>query len=65
MPLSFATPFENVDFEKTKNQFLLSSQTNVLEVNLQHEIDWIVFNVQQTGKCSADFAIESECTKNK
>lgn len=49
VPLSYATPFENSDFRNTKNQFLLRSTSPALEVNLLEKIDWIVFNVQQTG----------------
>lgn len=50
VPLNFATAFENQDFKSTKHQFLLSSKAIAPEINLRKKIDWIVFNVQQTGE---------------
>lgn len=50
VPLSYATTIENQNFSSTKNQFLLPSKSKVLEINFLEKIDWIVFNVQQTGE---------------
>lgn len=49
VPLNYATTFENSNFQSTKNHFLLPSKSNALEINFLEKIDWIVFNVQQTG----------------
>lgn len=52
VPLTYATSFENRNFQSTKNTFLLHSKAAALDINLLEKIDWIVFNVQQTGECT-------------
>lgn len=68
VPLSYATKFDNQNFQSTKNQFLLTSKSNALEINFLEQIDWIVFNVQQTGKFRTILflihtLLKMECTK--
>lgn len=46
IPITYATSKE--DFSKTQKQYILSSDT--LQINLGKEVDWIIFNVQQTGE---------------
>lgn len=50
VPLTYATSFENQKFQSTKHTFLLQSKVTALDINLLEKIDWIVFNVQQTGE---------------
>lgn len=47
VPLTYATAFENSDFKNTKPNTILTLEKQ--SIALKTEIDWIVFNVQQTG----------------
>lgn len=47
VPLTYASSKENGNFSDTKPIALLSNHS--LEINLREPVDWIVFNVQQTG----------------
>lgn len=47
VPLSYASNKENSNFSVTKPFTLLSNYT--LHINLSEPVDWIIFNVQQTG----------------
>lgn len=48
VPLTYATSLENNDFNNTKSTLILSK--GQLSIEFEKEIEWIVFNVQQTGK---------------
>lgn len=61
VPLSYATSFENREFQSTKNTFLLQSKVPALDINLLEKIDWIVFNVQQTGEFTAHIEHLNTC----
>ena len=50
IPLNYASPLNNNNFESTKHLFILNRNQNNIKVELQEETEWIVFNVQQTGK---------------
>lgn len=51
IPLNTATSWDNANFERTSNQFIFSKRLNKsLEIELINKTDWIIFNVQQTGK---------------
>lgn len=47
IPLTYATDKENSDFSFTKPMAMLSNGS--LQVDLKEPIDWIIFNVQQSG----------------
>lgn len=47
VPLTYASSKENADFTITKPITLLTNKS--LEINLKEPVDWIIFNVQQTG----------------
>lgn len=47
IPLSYASNKENTDFSQAKPFALLSDQS--MQIDLNEPIDWIIFNVQQTG----------------
>lgn len=47
VPLTWASNNENSDFSKTKPMAMLLNSS--LQISLNKPIDWIVFNVQQTG----------------
>lgn len=50
VPLNYATQIDNADFNSTHSNFVLSQKSgSVLSVELKYEVEWIVFNVQQTG----------------
>lgn len=56
VPLNYATSEENANFQNTQKLFMLPRKYGgALKLNLQYEIDWIIFNVQQTGElqCTA------------
>lgn len=47
VPLTWASNNENTDFSYTNPMALLSNSS--LQIELKTPIDWIVFNVQQSG----------------
>lgn len=47
VPITYASNRNNTDFIDTKPVNILSH--NCLNINLKEPIDWIIFNVQQTG----------------
>lgn len=47
VPLTYASSKENSHFSGTKPITLLTNKS--LEINLKEPVDWIIFNVQQTG----------------
>lgn len=47
VPLTYASSKENSNFTDTKPITLLSNYS--MEINLSEPVDWIIFNVQQTG----------------
>lgn len=52
IPLNYATQADNSNFNSTHPLFILSRKSgsnSVLTVELKYEVEWIVFNVQQTG----------------
>lgn len=50
VPMSYATANDNSDFATTKARFFLPPNYDEgLNVTIPDKIDWIVFNVQQTG----------------
>lgn len=50
VPITWASNSENIDFSHTKPMAMLVNSS--LQISLNKRIDWIVFNVQQTGKNS-------------
>lgn len=48
VPITYATDKENTDFSFTKPIAILSKDS--LQIDLKEPADWIVFNVQQSGK---------------
>lgn len=50
IPITYASNKENTNFSITKTTQFLSKQSQ--EIELEEAIDWIVFNVQQTGRHS-------------
>lgn len=56
IPINYATNKENQHFNNTATKFILSATKNFTDnqitLNLGEEIDWIIFNVQQTGECN-------------
>lgn len=54
VPINWATSWDNANFNRTSSQFILSKRLNKpLEVELLSKTDWIICNVQQTGKHSS------------
>lgn len=49
IPVTYASDKENTEFNETKAQSFFSEETQTIVLN--EAIEWIVFNVQQTGKC--------------
>ena len=49
IPISYASDKHNKNFNETKSTVHLTGEK--LEIKLNDEIEWIVFNVQQTSKC--------------
>lgn len=47
VPLTYASNRENRNFSSTKPIALLSNIS--MEIDLREPVDWIIFNVQQTG----------------
>lgn len=47
VPITFASDKQNANFNNTKAGIFLSGET--LQINVTEPIEWIVFNVQQTG----------------
>lgn len=47
VPLTWASNNENKEFSHTKPMAMLKNAS--LQINLKKPIDWIVFNVQQSG----------------
>lgn len=58
VPLTYATSKENSNFTVTKPITLLSNHS--LEINLKEPVDWIIFNVQQTGICTLNLSFFTE-----
>lgn len=48
IPITFTTNNHNTNFSNTKPTMYLSSKEKIID--LESSIEWIVFNVQQTGK---------------
>lgn len=48
IPLNYATSDENSNFSDTTYKMILSGNETI-NITFPNEIDWIVFNVQQTG----------------
>lgn len=48
VPLTYATDKENTDFSFTKPVAILSKESS--KIDLKEPADWIVLNVQQSGK---------------
>lgn len=48
VPFSYASNKENTDFSSTKHSTNFSVQS--IQIELNGPIDWIILNVQQTGK---------------
>lgn len=48
VPLTWASNYENTDFSYTKPMAMLMNSS--LKIELKKPIDWIVFNVQYSGK---------------
>ena len=48
IPLTYASNNQNSNFSYTKPLAMLSDES--MEIELEEPIDWIIFNVQQTGK---------------
>ena len=48
VPITYANNHENTDFMNTKPLNMLSDKC--LKIKLKRPIDWIIFNVQQSGK---------------
>lgn len=49
IPITYSTDKQNENFTETKATVHLSNESLVIE--LGDAIEWIIFNVQQTGKC--------------
>lgn len=47
IPLSFASDNENSDFANTNTRIVLANDQQ--DIDIGHKVNWIVFNVQQTG----------------
>lgn len=51
IPLNYATTVHNSNFNSTKTSFMLSQRAGAtITIDMKPEVDWIVFNVQQTGQ---------------
>lgn len=50
IPLNYATSLENEGFSQTTTKFLLSTSDKLINDTFDKPIDWIIFNVQQTGE---------------
>lgn len=48
IPITYANNYENIDFIDTKPAIMLSEKS--FKIDLKKPIDWIIFNVQQSGK---------------
>lgn len=48
IPITYANNHQNTDFIDTKPVTMLSDKC--IKINLKKPIDWIIFNVQQSGK---------------
>lgn len=51
IPITYASDKQNTDFSATKASVYLTHFNESLQIELGEAIQWIVFNVQQTGKC--------------
>lgn len=49
IPINYAWSGENGDFELTSAMSTFSADTNTLDIEFATPVDWIVFNVKQTG----------------
>lgn len=52
IPITYASDRDNSDFSSTKPITVLSTET--MQIDFKNPIDWIVFNVQQTGNCRVE-----------
>lgn len=50
VPLNIATADDNEDFSNTRTRFVLKQGDIGLNISLPKGIQWIIFNVQQTGE---------------
>lgn len=50
IPITFTTENES-NFEDTTPPFIMNAKTYVLNLTNIDEDDWVIFNIQETGKC--------------
>lgn len=56
IPLTFASDKQNLEFNETKAKWFFAEES--MKIELGEAIEWIIFNVQQTGWCfNVDFQI--------
>lgn len=48
--LNYATSAQK-NFQVTESAFSLSRNQTSLSLELPSEVDWVIFNIQQTGEC--------------
>lgn len=53
VPITYAHAAENSNFSNTKPRAILSAKADGIVLEFQDPVEWIVFNVKQTGeKCN-------------
>lgn len=50
IPINWATSWDNANFTRTSRQMNFLKSEKSLELTLMNKTEWILFNVQQTGK---------------